>query len=791
MKKKNHILLSIFAFCILGGAIALTMVLISPHEPLPVDAPAANFSAGRAVQDLEAIAEEPHPMGVSQAHAKVRDYLVGEIRALGLEPQVQDTFGLRLWGPGSGYISGGFVENILTRLPGTDPNGAILLIAHYDSTPGAPGAGDDGAGVVTLLELLRSLHANPPLVQDVIFFFTDGEEPGTFGAYAFVTQHPWFDEVNLVINLDGITDGPPGLAQTNQANGIWIQSLAHSAERPTYVSLPVHLFPTGDSDLLPFIREGLTGVGFSTATVGQEIHTALDRPEIVDPGTIQQVGNHILSLVRDLGSQPTLEMDTPDQTFFPVLGRLVHYPSSWALPLAGLSGLCFLGTLFVSFRKRMSTWKGMSLGFLVCLSGVALSVALAVVLWLGNQALHPEYQVSAVRPHLSDDSLYAIGFMVLALAIATSLVALARLKISALDLAAGALVFWLPASLAASILVPETSYLGTWVLLTGSLGLLLALTVQSRKKVWIFSGFGFLISAILATFLWVPVIAIAFLAIGFTMPWLMIGVAALWLGAMLPALDWITSPKRWPLPIAAVLVGFGFLLAGHFLVGRSSPPPLVNSIGYWLDAESNDSYWLAFIGGYRTDVRTTTESQIAFPDEMDERQKRLIFNPTQRPYTELFPEAPQFSVLTSEAPPLIQDGPHMEVISDERVNDSRVMKVRFATSMHDRLYIIILNAPLLAITLPDNDRTDLTGSDGLWMRFDGMPVEGMEIRFEFNTSQPIQFLLVEEKTGLPSFPGLATQPEPGTMRSPGEFMQGITTDFTAVYRRFEVAALDQ
>jgi len=103
------------------------------------------------------------------------------------------------------------------------------------------------------------------------------------------------------------------------------------------------------------------------------------------------------------------------------------------------------------------------------------------------------------------------------------------------------------------------------------------------------------------------------------------------------------------------------------------------------------------------------------------------------------------------------------------------------------LYVIIPNAPIQAITLPENERTSLTGSDGLWMRLDGMPLEEIDICFEFNTSDSIHFFLVEEKTGLPSFPSLETQPEPGTMRSPGEFLQGDATDFTAIYRIIEIA----
>jgi len=57
---------------------------------------------------------------------------------------------------------------------------------------------------------------------------------------------------------------------------------------------------------------------------------------------------------------------------------------------------------------------------------------------------------------------------------------------------------------------------------------------------------------------------------------------------------------------------------------------------------------------------------------------------------------------------------------------------------------------------------------------------------EFSNPGSVHFLLVEEKTGLPSFPALATQPQPGTMPSPGEFYQGVPTDFTAIYSDFMV-----
>lgn len=790
----RQILLPILALCLLGGAVYLTLALIAAPAPLPADAPATEFSAGRAMQDLEVIAREPHPMGEFAARAAVRDYLLGEIRNLGLEPQVQDTFGVRFVAPG--FIIGGAVENILIRLPGTDPDGAILLIAHYDSTPGAPGAGDNGTGVVALLEVLRNLHSGSLLRQDVIFLFVDGEEPGLIGSNAFVAQHPWFEDIRLVINMDVGRKGFPAIVQTSQGNGYLIQALARTAEQPTYISVPVRLFPSGDQDLVPFKEAGIPGAFFALSTAAQETHTMLDLPETVEPASLQHFGNHILGLVRYLADLPMSEMDgaggdgSPERLYFPMLGRLVHYPIDWAWPLSVVAGLFFIGTIAYGFHKKELTWKGLAVGLLTMLISLALGLGLTYLLWLGLQALHPEYQISSFRPHLSDDALYAFGFFSLALAIASVAIAVARKKITACNLAAGGLLFWLVITIAVTVLVPEMSYLTTGILLFGSLALLLAVIAQSGQFSWAVSGMGFLVSAILATFLWIPIVNTAFQNPGLPMTWLVIGMAALWIAAILPALDWITSPSRWLFPISALLVGLALLLAGHFLVGKNSPPPLVNSIGYWLDAEKAQARWVAFVGGYRTDARTTTRVQVAFPQEMDERQTRLLVNPVRMPYTDLFPDAPPFSVLASAAPILALDGPRLEVIVDEWVTDRRIVKAKIRTSMHDRVYIIIPNnSRLLAITLPNHGRAELPPAPDWGLRFDGTPLEGIEITFEFSQPGSIQFLLVEEKTGLPSFPGLCTRPQPGTMPSPGEFYQGVPTDFTAIYRPFDVPAI--
>jgi hypothetical protein len=326
-----------------------------------------------------------------------------------------------------------------------------MLVSHYDTTPANPGAGCSTSGVVTVLEILRALQASPPLRHDVMFLFTDGEEPGTIGSHAFVAQHPWFAEVKLVINMDQYVDGPPVLLDANPGTGPWGQALAESASstRPVYISFPFDLFPIGDSDFLPFRLAGVSGAAISTVFSYPENHTMLDLPYVVNPGSLQQAGNQILALVRYLGVQPTMELDASAQTFFPVFGWLIHYPVSWATPLAVVAGLCFLGMLFFGLRRKMLTWKGMGLSCLILLISLTASILMITLLWRGIQSLHPEYGYFAgARTQLDGDHIYVIGFVFLALAILTGSIAGLQRKVSALDLAAGFQSIWFPAAIA-------------------------------------------------------------------------------------------------------------------------------------------------------------------------------------------------------------------------------------------------------------------------------------------------------------------------------------------------------
>ena len=191
------LLLPIVLF-LLGG---LALWLIHPPAPRPEDAPPEEFSAERAMRHLSWLAAEPHPLG-SPTHRRVRERLVQELEALGLDVRLQRTEVIYDYARRPDVTRMATVTNVLARKPGTRGSGkAVALMAHYDSVPHAPGAADDGSGCIVLLETLRALQHLPPLANDLLVVITDGEERGLLGAQAFVRQHPWAKDVGLVLNF--------------------------------------------------------------------------------------------------------------------------------------------------------------------------------------------------------------------------------------------------------------------------------------------------------------------------------------------------------------------------------------------------------------------------------------------------------------------------------------------------------------------------------------------------------------------------------------------------------------
>jgi hypothetical protein len=313
------VILRVLFCCALCLAATIGLYSVRPPAALGPDAPAWQFSAERAMAHLPHFASVPHPSG-SRENEKARAYLVATLRGLGLTVDVEEA-----------NKHGATLKNIVATLPGTANRRAVMLVAHYDSAPAAPGAADDGAGVVSILETIRAIRAGPPLANDLFVLFTDGEEMGLLGAAAYVERHPDFGQrVGVVVNLEARgSSGPALMFETSEQNGWLIQQFARAEPWPTASSLmySVYRLMPNKTDLTEFKKSGVGGLNFAFTETVRDYHTAGDNIAHLDPRSVQHMGDNTLALARHFGALPLTNTRAPDCIYFNWIGRsLLVYP---------------------------------------------------------------------------------------------------------------------------------------------------------------------------------------------------------------------------------------------------------------------------------------------------------------------------------------------------------------------------------------------------------------------------------------------------------------------------------
>lgn len=335
-------------------------------RPRPLDAPVAAFSAARAMTDIEQIARAPHPVG-SAEHARVRAYLSDRMTQLGLSPEEQ-----------SGPLSPGSIRrlkkeggdpqaannqaiNLIGVLPGKDRSQpAVMLMAHYDTVVGSPGAADDSTGVGAVLEAVRAIKARGPIERDLVVLLTDAEELGLDGARIFFGGHPLRDRIGSVVNLEARGGGGrAAMFETGREAGPTVDLFRRAAMRAdggtTATSLAVFMYekmPNGTDFTVPKDR-GVGGLNFAFIGRPAQYHAADSTPENLDQGALQHLGSQALEAADALLRAPALPAKGPNTVYADVFGRLMLSHSAamgW-----GLLGLIALLGGFAAWRARRAT----------------------------------------------------------------------------------------------------------------------------------------------------------------------------------------------------------------------------------------------------------------------------------------------------------------------------------------------------------------------------------------------------------------------------------------------------
>ena len=364
----------------LVAALLLAVWAVQPPAPRGADAPADAFSAGRAMPDVESIARAFHPTG-SVENARVRQRLVARLTEMGLETSVQRASVVR--STEAGFASGAWVENIVAILPGQDRTGpAVVLMSHYDSAVGSPGAADDAAGVAASIEVARALMASDaPRQRDLILLITDAEEAGLLGAQAFFETHPLRERVGAVVNLEARgSAGRAFMFETGQDNGAMVALYRDAVSQPAGTSLATYLYSVLPNDTDFSHPRDLGMAGFNIAFIGEPFHyhSPTSTPAELERGSLQHMGGQALDLTRALLAAPALPDRAPDAVFFDIFGLFtVSYPAWGGWILVAISGLALVGMTITADRSSGPRMRGFGVGFAAGLAILILSVALA------------------------------------------------------------------------------------------------------------------------------------------------------------------------------------------------------------------------------------------------------------------------------------------------------------------------------------------------------------------------------------------------------------------------------
>ena len=374
-------------YLFVAGLLALLAIFASKHvliaiPSVPETAEAGAFDTNRAFARLERVlaGEPPHPVD-SPGSDIVRDRLLAEMRAVGLQPRISDNMVCDNFRQGS-TINCARVRNLAATL-GPAEGEHLLVVAHYDSVPVGPGAADDGIAIATMLEVAEQLRSKQ-LARPITFLFNEGEETGLLGARAFLDQDPAAPRVTHLLNLEARgVDGPAIMFETSRPNGAAVDQYRRAVERPVANSLSTDFYRLLPNSTDVTVFEERPWTILNIAIIGNETryHTAGDDLASLDRRSLLHMGGQALQLASRHGTGE-IEQSSGELVYADLLTRHL-----FAVPLT--LALVLLGVSLILFGYALVRRRAFGRPLLACAGAVAGAALLAWLATSGVQLVRP------------------------------------------------------------------------------------------------------------------------------------------------------------------------------------------------------------------------------------------------------------------------------------------------------------------------------------------------------------------------------------------------------------------
>jgi len=236
----------------------------------------------------------------SPAYAEAARWVAGELEELGYRVRSQrvQVPGGDSWGV---LVEAGTSTNVVARLPGTDLTEPHLVVgAHLDTVPQAPGAEDNASGVGVLLAAATAASAARTRLP-VVFVAFGAEEPRGpsdadhhYGSRAYVAALAPAERraVRGMVSLDRVGVGavvPVGTAV--ESDDPAHREVLAAAER---AGVKVQPDLNQSSDHWQFVQAGMPGVRLGS-TPYAAYHSAGDLPGVIKPEQLTRTGRLLLA----------------------------------------------------------------------------------------------------------------------------------------------------------------------------------------------------------------------------------------------------------------------------------------------------------------------------------------------------------------------------------------------------------------------------------------------------------------------------------------------------------------
>ena len=579
---------SLASFFLIVGLVYYSFFSLMPQKGSPSSVEETKFSTERALIPLKEITKAPHYIGTKE-HARVRNYLIGQLEELGLETQIQEGFVIN-----PKWKSLDKPKNIIAQIKGSENGKSLLLLSHYDSalTP-SYGASDAGSGVVTILETLRAYKASGKKPKnDIIVLFTDAEEVGLDGARLFVNNHPWAKNVGIALNFEARGSGGPSnmIVETNGGNKNLIKAFMEADVKfPVASSLMYSIYKMLPNDTdSTVLREGADIDGFFFAFIDDhyDYHTANDTYDNLDVNTLQHQGEYLLPLVHYFGDSDLNQLKSLDDHVYINLPffKIVSYPFTWVFPMLLVAIVLFIGLIIYGLRKRVLTGNGVVRGFIPFTLAMIFCGILGFYGWKLILLMYPQYQ-EIQQGFTYNGHTYISFFVLLSLGVLFGIYYKFSKKINVANLLIAPLIFWILINIGVAIYLKGAAFfiipvflglLSLWILIRKDRPNLILLTIIGSIAIFIFA----------------PLVQFFPVGLGLKM---LVGsclFTALLFGILLPVIGFYKFKKI--LAMLFVMVASLFFIKAHLSSNFSPTRQKPNSLVYYHDADNNKNYWATY-----------------------------------------------------------------------------------------------------------------------------------------------------------------------------------------------------